>query len=98
MKNLVRRVERLEKRLVSAPILLHMPDGNTVRILGDASYVLDVMISALNGAAVPELELIARSTSSDEPSGAHMVDIARLLYGALGRQMQPREDEPTKER
>jgi len=83
MKELVRRLERLEKRLVSAPILLHMPDGSTVRILGDASYLLELMIFALDGETVPELELIARSTSSDEPSGAHMVDMARLLYGAL---------------
>jgi hypothetical protein len=94
MKNLLRRLERLEKHLISAPILLQMSDGSTERILGDANYVLDLMICTLSGETVPELELIARSISSDEPTGSHMVDMARLLYGATKRQMQPGEDRP----
>jgi len=94
MKNLLRRLERLEKRLISAPILLKMPDGSTERILGDANYVLDLMICALNGEKVPEIELIARSISSDEPSGAHMVDMARLLHGATKRQTPAGAGEP----
>lgn len=77
---------------MSAPILLQMPDGSTERILGDANYVLDLMICTLNGETVPEIELFARSTSSEEPSGAHMVDMARLLYGATKRHMQPGDD------
>jgi hypothetical protein len=96
MKTLLRRLERLEKRLVSEPILLQMPDGRTERLRGDANYVLDLMICALNGETVPEIELIAQSVSSDEPSGGHMVDVARLLYGATKRQMQPGEDEPAR--
>jgi hypothetical protein len=94
MKNLLRRIERLEKRLVSEPILLRMPDGRTEKILGDADYVLDLMACTLNGETVPEIELIARSIGSDEPSGAHMVDVARLLYHATKRQIQPGEDDP----
>jgi hypothetical protein len=94
MKNLLRRIDRLEKRIITAPILLQMPDGSTERILGDANYMLDIMISTLKGEAVPEIELIAKSIRSEEPNGAHMVDVARLLYGATKRQMRPGEAEP----
>ena len=94
MKTLLRRLERLEKRIISAPILLQMTDGSTERICGDANYVLDLMISTLHGETVPEIELIAQSISSEEPGGAHMVDMARLLYGATKRQVSRREDEP----
>jgi hypothetical protein len=94
MKNLLRRLERLEKRLIREPILLQMSDGSTQSILGDANYLLDLMICTLNGETVPELELIAQSISSDEPNGAHMCDMVRLLYGATKRQMQPGDDIP----
>ena len=93
MKNLHRRLERLEKHLISAPIFLQMSDGSTERILGDANYVLDIMMCALNGERVREMELIARSISSDEPNGAHMVDVARLLYHANERR-SPSGDQP----
>jgi hypothetical protein len=96
MKNLLRRLERLEKRLVSEPILLQMLDGTTERILGNPNCVIDFMIGTLNGEQVPEMELIARSIGSVEPGGAHLVDMARLLYSATRRQMQTREDESTK--
>jgi hypothetical protein len=94
MKNLLRRLDRLEKQLIRAPILLIMSDGSTERLLGDANYMLDLMIDTLDGKISPELELIAHSMSSEEPGGAHMVDMARLLYGARKRQLQPGEDEP----
>jgi hypothetical protein len=94
MKNLFRRLERLENGLMSAPTLLQMPDGSTERILGDANYMLDVMICTLKGESVPAIELIAKSVGSSEPSGAHMVDMARLLYNATKRQTRPGEEEP----
>jgi hypothetical protein len=94
MTNLLRRLERLEKRLVSEPILLLMPNGGMERISGDPNYVLDLMMCSLNGEAVSEMQLIARSIGSDEPGGAHMVDVARLLHGATRKQVQPGEDEP----
>jgi hypothetical protein len=94
MKNLLSRLKRLEKGLISAPIVLQMPDGSTEHILGDANHMLDMMICTLNREAVPEIELIANSTSSEEPGGAHMVDMARLLYDATKQQMRPGKEEP----
>jgi hypothetical protein len=94
MKNLLRRLGRLEKRLIRAPILLKMSDGSTETILGDANYVLDLMMCTLNGETVPVIELIAQSISSEEPNNAHMVDMARLLHGATKRQMPSGGDEP----
>lgn len=81
---------------MSAPILLRMSDGSMETILGDATCLLDLMICTLNGETVPVIELIAQSISSEEPSGAHMVDMARLLYGATKRQVPPGEDEPAR--
>ena len=95
MKSLLRRIEKLEKRLISEPVLLGMPDGSTERLLGDPNYMLDLMLGLLNGEEVPEIELIAQSISSAEPGSAHMVDMARLLYGAMKKQIQPGEDDPT---
>lgn len=95
MKHLRRRLERLEKSLMNAPLLLHMPNGSMVRLPGHASYVLDLMMQSLDGNELPDMELIARSISSEEPGGAHMVDVARHLYAALKKQMQSRQDYQT---
>jgi hypothetical protein len=94
MKNLRRRIELLEKRLSSDPILLEMPNGNTERILGHPSYVLELMVCSFKGERVEEMELIARSIRSHEPGGAHMVDVARLLHGVRHKQESAGEDAP----
>lgn len=91
MRNLLRRLQNLEKRLASEPILLRMPDGSTERVPGDPNHILDFMMASLSGEEVPEMELIAQSLSSAEPGGAQMVDMARLLYGATKGKMPPGE-------
>jgi hypothetical protein len=91
MRNLLRRVQKLEKRLPREPILLRMPDGSTERVSGDPNYILDLMMASLNGGQVPEMEMIVQSVSSTEPGGACMVDMARLLFGATQGQGQPGE-------
>ena len=92
MRGLLRRIEKLEKRLLQEPILLEMPNGSTETILADPNYFLDLMMRSLDGEQVPEMEVIARSIRSAEPGGGHLVDAARLLWGARRRQ-QPGEDE-----
>ena len=74
--NLRRRLEALEKDLSSEPILLLMPDGRTQRLRSD---VLDLFSRAVRGDRTPEIELIAQSTSSAEPGGGKMIDLARAL-------------------
>jgi hypothetical protein len=72
--NLRRRLAALEKRLISEPTLLMMPDGSTARIPGRGEYLLKLFMVAARGAnisaeQVAELDLIRRSTDAIEPSG-----------------------------
>jgi hypothetical protein len=78
--NLRRRLEALEKGLVSSePIVLLMPDGRTETLPGRNDYVLGLLSRALGGDRTPEMDLVARSVSSTEPGGAHMIDLVRAL-------------------
>jgi hypothetical protein len=82
--NLRRRLEALEKGLISGePILLLMPDGRTEALRDD---VLDLFSRSIRGERTPEMELISQSISSVEPGGAHMIDLARALLNG------PRQD------
>ena len=78
--NLHRRLEALEQDLSSGEfIVLLMPDGRTETLHGHNDYVLDLLGRAVRGDRTPEMELIARSQSSTEPDGAHMIDLVRAL-------------------
>jgi hypothetical protein len=85
--NLRRRLDALEKGLMGAePIVLHMPDGRTETIPSRGNYMFDLFLRACQGERTPEMELIARSISSIEPDGAHMVDLVRIcLNGPASR-------------
>jgi len=77
--NLRRRLDALEGHLTIKPILLLMPDGSTQTLPGHNDYVLNMLSRAVRGDRTPEMELVARSVSSSEPGGAHMVDLVRAL-------------------
>jgi hypothetical protein len=78
--DLRRRLEALEQDLSSGEfIVLLMPDGRTETLPGHNDYVLDLLGRAVRGDRTPEMELIARSQSSTEPDGAHMIDLVRAL-------------------
>ena len=77
--NLRRRLDALEGQLTSEPILLLMPDGHIETLPGHNDYVLDLLSRAVRGDRTPEMELVARSVSSIEPGGAHMIDLARAF-------------------
>ena len=82
MKNLLRRIERLErleKGLTDEPIVLHMPDGRIETLRGHNDYVLNLLSRAVRGDRTPEMELIARSVGSTEPGRAHMIDLVRAF-------------------
>lgn len=76
-RHIYRRLELLEKRLVSEPTVLFMPDGSTETLRGRGYYLLDLFVRACNGERTPELELIAHSVSSAEPGGGAMIDLTR---------------------
>jgi hypothetical protein len=78
--NLRRRLEALEQDFMcSKPNLLLMPDGRTETLPGHNDYVLHLLSRAVRGDRTPEMDLIARSQSSTEPGGAHMIDLVRAL-------------------
>ena len=77
--NLRRRLDTLEKRLTSEPILLQMPDGRTERLSGRGDYVLDLFSRACRGERTAEIELIVQSISAIEPGGGHMLELVRAI-------------------
>jgi hypothetical protein len=77
--NLRRRLAALEKRLISEPTLLIMPDGSTASIPG-RSDLLNLLVVAARGINIsPEqaaqLDLIGRSTSAMQPDGGRLVEL-----------------------
>jgi len=83
--NLRRRLEALENQLTSEPIILLMPDGRMETLPGHSDYVINLLSRAVRGDRTPAMDLIARSQSSTEPGGAHMIDLVRaLLNGPTG--------------
>jgi hypothetical protein len=81
--NLNRRLEALEKELVSESATLTMPDGRTVMIPGRGDYLLRLLgrtfDCADNSREQAHLDLIRRATSSKEPGGGRMVELIRVM-------------------
>jgi hypothetical protein len=94
VNRLRRRIEVLEKRMISQPIVLELAGGSTKSLPGHPSYVLELMMRSFQEDEVPELDLIAESVSSAEPRGAHMVDVARLLHVVRKRSAASAETRP----
>ena len=89
--NLRRRLAALEKRLISEPTLLMMPDGRTARIPGRGEYLLKLFVVAARGANVSpeqaaELDMIRRSTDAIEPSGGRLVELIRCCVLGPGKE------------
>ena len=89
--NLRRRLAALEKRLISEPTLLVMPDGRTASIPGRGEYLLKLFVAAVGGANISpaqaaELELIRQSTDAKEPSGGRMVELIRCFLLGPGKE------------
>jgi hypothetical protein len=80
-----RRIEALESALITEPTILVMPDGSTETLPGSGDYMLDLFTRACCRERTEEMESIARSVSSTEPDGAHMIDLVRVcLNGPSG--------------
>jgi len=86
-----RRLAALERRLISEPTLLIMPDGSTASIPGRGDYLLTLLAVAAGGANIsPEqaaqLDLIRRSNSAIEPSGGRLVELVRCCLLGPGNE------------
>ena len=69
-------------------IVMEMPDGRSETLPGRSDYVLGLLSRACRGDRTPEMELIARSTRSTEPGGAHMIDLMRAFLNGPRRDTQ----------
>ena len=79
-----RRVERLEHRLLSEPVVLIMPDGATHELHGPTNFLFRLFDRAicgadLNRAETLQLDLIRRSVHAQEPGNARFVELIRCL-------------------
>jgi hypothetical protein len=88
--NLRRRLAALEKRLISEPTLLIMPDGSTASIPG-RSDLLNLLVVAARGVNIsPEhaaqLDLIRRSTDAIEPGGGRLIEVIRCCVLGPGKE------------
>jgi hypothetical protein len=88
--NLRRRLAALEKRLISEPTLLTMPDGSTASIPGRTD-LLNLLVLAAHGINIsPEqatqLDLIRRSTDAIEPGGGRLTELIRCCVLGPGRE------------
>jgi hypothetical protein len=87
--NLRRRIAALERRLISEPILLMMPDGSTASIPG-RSDLLNLLVVAARGENIsPEhttqLDLIRRSTDAIQPDGGRLIEVIRCCVLGPGK-------------
>jgi hypothetical protein len=87
--SLRRRVEALEKDLITEPAILTMPDGSTVTIPGGGDYLLRLLeVATHEESASPEetkhLDLIRCSRDAREPGGGRITEVIRvLLHGPV---------------
>ena len=88
--NIRRRIETLEKRLISEPTLLFMPDGKTASIPGRSEYLLKLLVVAARGNVSPEqaaqLDLIRRSTGARESGGGRLIELIRCCVRGPGQE------------
>jgi len=89
--NLRRRLEALEKRLISEPTLLFMPGGRTASIPGRSEYLLKLLFVAARGANIsPEqaaqLDLIRRSIGAIESGGGRLIEVIRCCLLGPGKE------------
>lgn len=77
---LLRRLESLEKRLTSGPIVLQMADGTMQTLRGRGDYASHMLGCALRGDRMPDMELLAESVGPIiEPGNGRLVEVARAL-------------------
>ena len=88
--NLRRRIAALERRLISEPTLLIMPNGSAASIPG-RSDLLNLLVVAARGVNIsPEqaalLDLIGRSTDAIQSDGGRLIEVIRCCVLGPGKE------------
>jgi hypothetical protein len=83
MKPVKRRIQALEARMMSDPVVLHFADGSTREICGQGDSLLCLARGACGADLSPwqaeQLELIRQSVYAREPGGARLTEVVRCL-------------------
>jgi hypothetical protein len=80
--NMEKGVEALEARLPFDPITLLFEDGSSAKLAERSDYVMRLCGAFCRGEHSPKLDLIARSVSSEEPGGGHILDLIRAVLNS----------------
>jgi hypothetical protein len=85
MKSVERRIQALEARLSSAPVILHFADGSTRELRGPRYFLLDLINAAgradISASQAAQLAAVRRSLWAEEPGGGHLTEVIRILPG-----------------
>jgi hypothetical protein len=86
MMRLERRIQALEARLSSDPVILHFADGSTQELRGPRYFLLDLIGAACRGADISagqaaQLAAICQSLWAEEPGKGRLTEVIRILPG-----------------
>ncbi len=85
--NFEKRLRALEARLITGPLILHMADGGTRTFSGGRDLLVRLLRGVCRGADLgtehrEQLNLVRQCVRSEEPDGAHMVQLIQCLLHA----------------
>ena len=85
MKSVERRIQALEARLSSDPVILHFADGSTQELRGPRYFLLDLLHAVgranISASQAALLEAVRKSLWAEEPGGGRLTEVIRILPG-----------------
>lgn len=82
-----KRLETLEAKMLSAPVILHFADGTTRLLTGRRYFLVDLFARAssadLSAIEAQQLDLIRQCVAAEEPGGGRMIEAMQALQGPL---------------
>jgi hypothetical protein len=80
---LEKRIQALESKMLSNPVILHFADGSMTTLSGRRYFLLDLFSGVCGGHLNPDqraqLDLIRRSVFAEEPGRGRMVEVIQSL-------------------
>jgi hypothetical protein len=82
-RNLEKRIEALESRMLSDAVILHFADGSTKEIRGPRGFLLKLFAGLSGEHLDPEqaeqFELVRRCIRAEEPGGGRLIAMLKAL-------------------
>jgi len=81
-----KRIQALEAKMLSDPMILHFADGSTESLTGRRYFLLDLLSGAYGGGLSPDqaaqLDLIRKCVRAQEPGGGRLVELMQSVMGS----------------